>query len=710
MRTRKILNRWLGAITTVFGFIFTVSGFGQTNLNFNAISATPEGSIQISWNSTSNETYEIDEADALGTNADGSTQWNPLYTEYPSQGTNTFWLDTGNYNLTPSIVSPRFSTARFYRIFDAGPDSTSDEPAVIVTTPTSGSVVSNVLTVTVSASTDQVGLSTLLYVDGQEMQRPLTVSNSSSGGTNYSTATYSLNTCEWLNGDHTIFATARCTSTPEGPDDNGQMLIGHAVSPMVPVTFSNLITGIAFTQPFFDPTLGQTQEVTAVFAANVNWTLQIQDANTNTVRTVTGSGGTMLFDWDGTDDGGTNLPAGVYTYNFSAETNGMALPSIVGGGSGGGSPPSPDLVSGSLGSSDVSQWWVEQTNGVNVPFAIFPPGIDTNDLTLFEEPLGWSPNASSPSSSRRSASVLVSGGEGFAAAYSGGSSQGSQAPTRPPTAPVRGTIGTVGVAYQTYSAHGSNGFNVSSVPNGIPGGLIQMQGHPANTPLNFGQLLQFKTEANNFITAMKKGAWNNSFLKVDDQITISQLSGAGTPFNSVNLGVLMVHGEYGTSQDFTESGCKQMYFPISSGGSAQYIRMSQMNFGGAGTNGLKWMAINACFSLYHTDWSSMQSQHIYPYNSNLHMLLGADTLIYTDNDILADWAQNMLGDPTTFPPTAPETIQHAWYDAGIQDFGRFSYPGSIYLATAGDSACQSDSLQTNAAPTGSPFYDRAQVY
>lgn len=153
-----------------------------------------------------------------------------------------------------------------------------------------------------------------------------------------------------------------------------------------------------------------------------------------------------------------------------------------------------------------------------------------------------------------------------------------------------------------------------------------------------------------------------------------------------------------------------MYFPISSGGSAQYIRMSQMNFGGAGTNGLKWMAINACFSLYHTDWSSMQSQHIYPYNSNLHMLLGADTLIYTDNDILADWAQNMLGDPTTFPPTAPETIQHAWYDAGIQDFGRFSYPGSIYLATAGDSACQSDSLQTNAAPTGSPFYDRAQVY
>ncbi|HEX3719418.1 MAG TPA: FlgD immunoglobulin-like domain containing protein [Verrucomicrobiae bacterium] len=90
------------------------------------------------------------------------------------------------------------------------------------------------------------------------------------------------------------------------------------------MTFSNLIQEISFTQPFFAPEDGTTQQITAVFAANVNWTLQIQDVNTNTVRTVTGSGGTMLFDWDGTGDGGTNLPVGTYTYLISAMTNGLA--------------------------------------------------------------------------------------------------------------------------------------------------------------------------------------------------------------------------------------------------------------------------------------------------------------------------------------------------------------------------------------------------
>jgi hypothetical protein len=33
------------------------------------------------------------------------------------------------------------------------------------------------------------------------------------------------------------------------------------------VTFNNLVQEIAFSQPFFDPTLGQTQLVTAVFAS-----------------------------------------------------------------------------------------------------------------------------------------------------------------------------------------------------------------------------------------------------------------------------------------------------------------------------------------------------------------------------------------------------------------------------------------------------------
>ena len=100
--------------------------------------------------------------------------------------------------------------------------------------------------------------------------------------------------------------------------------IGHRVSPYVPVAFSNLISRFAWSEPFFRPELGQTQIVSAVFAANVDWTLQIVNAIGNPVRNVTGSGNSMQFAWKGTGDGETNLPAGIYKYNLSAQTNGQS--------------------------------------------------------------------------------------------------------------------------------------------------------------------------------------------------------------------------------------------------------------------------------------------------------------------------------------------------------------------------------------------------
>ena len=48
------------------------------------------------------------------------------------------------------------------------------------------------------------------------------------------------------------------------------------------------------------------------------------DESSNAVRTVTGSGTALSFDWDGTGDGGTNIPDGVYMYLISVQTNGLA--------------------------------------------------------------------------------------------------------------------------------------------------------------------------------------------------------------------------------------------------------------------------------------------------------------------------------------------------------------------------------------------------
>jgi Family of unknown function (DUF6345)/Bacterial Ig domain len=688
--------------------LLTQTTFGQTNLLFTGINATDEGAIQFHWVSQSNHVYEIDEADALIDTNTGSITWNKLYDDYPSQGTNTFIGDFGNYDLVPAIVHPKNSPMRFYRVVDEGLDDlTNDEPRISLVSPTNGTVVSGGLTITVSANTDQRLSYTTLYVDGEEMDDADSVSNYFENSTNYEVDTYSINTCEWGNGLHTLFATARSASEPEGAHDVPIALIGHAVSTFVPVTFSNLVTRISFSQPFFDPNVGQTQQVSAVFAANSDWTLNIIDIHSNIVKTATGSGTSMLYNWDGTGNGGTNLPAGVYYYYISAETNGES-DEIGGGGSGGSSgsgPPSPDFASPSSVGLDSSELWAMpiHSSGAAVPFVIYPPGFDTNDLIIFPASL----------SEMRAQSDFVSGVE-FSPKGSGffpddDASPSAQttpnAPKRPPTAPVRGVSGTFGVAYQTYTANGSSGYTPARPDNGLHIGInIQMEGYTTNIP--FHSIPEFKSEANNFIKAMKKGGWSSSFVKANDQLNISDLRGGGTPFNQVNLGVLMTHGTFGTTIDYSANGCKQMYFPIASSSSSQYLRMSEMNFGGSGTNGLEWMALMACFSLYHTDWQNMQSLGVKPYNSNLHLLLGCDTIIYTESTLLKRWAKDMIfGTSGT-----PMTIQAAWYQAGTDAYHGEGYSIPITFAVAGDDACQNDTLQTSSTPTGTPYYNRLQIY
>ena len=700
--------------TSALLLLVTPPCFGQTNLNFNGISATAEGAIQISWNSTLNETYEIDEADALDTNSDGSTQWNLLYTEYPSQGTSTFWLDTGNYFASPEIVHPKYSAARFYRIVDLGVDNTTDEPSVTVSAPTNGTVASDVLTITVSAASDQSFLTTALFVDGQQMNDPDVTAgtNSPDGVTNYETDTYYLNTCEWFNGPHALFATARCQSGAIGTHDQAPPTVGHAVSAFVPVTFSNLIQEISFTQPFFAPEDGTTQQVTAVFAANVDWTLQIQDVDTNTVRTVTGSGGTMLFDWDGTGDAGTNLPVGTYTYLISAMTNGLALPVGGGsGGSGGSGVPLPDFAGSRLiAPSDSTELWAQPADGTGlaVPLVIYPPGFDTSGFDIFEAPTDWNPTSAADVTSTRSAVIVAGGSSGFSPDYSGASSQSSRAPVRPPTKPVRGRAGVYGVAYQTYSGNGS-GYTLNPPQNGLGLGPIPLEGKTAaNSRFIYEPLPEYKREANNFINQMQSVSWSKGFAKVDNALSIGNLQSSDV-FNTVKLGLLLLHGTYTTAMDNTENGAQEIYFPITSGKSAQYLRMSDMNLGGATTNGLQWMGILACNSLRQGNWNSMRSASRLPINSNLHLILGANSVIWTGYHVGSYWAKYMTVGKNG---SGPMQIGTAW-TTGVRDAyaeTRFNYTNAMSMSVAGASACQNDSLQTNSSPGSTTFYTSSIVW
>jgi hypothetical protein len=632
----KTIPKIIMAGALVWAFTTNLFALINTNLQFTAVAATDEHAIRLTWASTNGELYEIDEADQLNTNTDGTTVWNKLYDNYPSQGTNTFWLDTGNYNLAPQILHPKYMPMRFYRIVDLGADTTSDEPTVSISSPTSNTAVSDELTVTVIAATDQPVLSgTKLYVDGQEMRMADSITNWTDGSTNYETDTYSINTCEWLNRTHVLFASAECESGYAVEPNSGAVTSGHGVSPFVSVLFSNLVEGISFSQPSFDPSSGQTQQVSAVFANNSDWTLNIVDVYSNVVQTASGSGTSMLYNWDGTSNG-ANLPNGIYYYYISAQTNGQAYMSMASGGS------SSMLSSASALSAapvEPTELWAlpPDSSTPPAPLAIYPPGFNTNGFTIFEatssevQALTEAVLAEDKPATMAKSSMLASsdsGGGSFSPNASGGGSSASSqnsspTPQRSPNNPVRGLAGTFGIAYDTYGANGTNDVGVPPLPNqpGLPGSYIQMESFSANASLSYGPRPQHTAEATAFIGAMTFYGWSNPLNKADGQLNINDLRGSGTPFNNVNMGVFMGHGTYGNTQDYMAGLCKQMYFVVtSSSGSGQYLRFSEMNLGGSGTNGLKWMVLDPCNSLYHANWNSMQSRGIYPYNSNLHLI------------------------------------------------------------------------------------------
>ena len=719
MSRNIIVPRMLLATGVVFGL--GVAAAESAQLQFTGISVTPEEAIQIKWASVSNETYEIDEADTLETNAQGTMTWNLLYDDYPSQGSNTFWLDTGNYTLVPAILHPKYTTNRFYRVVDKGADTTSDEPKVTITTLTNGAEVSDELTVSLLASTDQSFLvGTKLYVDGQEMRAAEITTNYVSGSTNYELDTYAINTCEWRNGTHILFGTVECQSANAVTINPGPVGTGHGVSPFVTVSFSNLVTGISFSQVSFNPSAGQTQQVTAIFAANCNWTLDIVNLSSNIVLTTTGSGGSMSYSWNGTGSGGTNLPNGIYYYYITAQTNGQPLGGGGTNGGGGSSPPPPGFESpGSPSGADATELWAQPDDGsgIAVPLILYPPGYDTNGFRIFEAPPSWNPMGENvPAALPDSPMTTEDGGGVFSPDYSGGPSQSAPAaPQRPPNNPVRGLQGTFGVGFDTYTANGPGGFTMGPLLDGSGAGThIQFEGHSGSQNLSYAAMSVDKFAASVFVSQMQGWGWNNSLYEVDDKLNIGDLRGSTSPFNSVNLVFLSLHGAYGTSPDFAANQCMQMYFPITSGNDGQYLRMSEMDLGGSGTNGLKWVGIYACFSLYQANWNSMKNVGIKPYNSNLHLLLGSVTDCFPSLIFGKNWAQYM-NYGTNGPAPNPMTIRAAWYQAArdADAIYKQSLPdgaSSAVMAVAGDTACMNDMLQTNYSPTGTWTYDSQQVW
>jgi hypothetical protein len=697
MKSNSVSKRSLGVV--LLGLLFTITTtlntFGQNDLQFTDVKVTAENAILLYWASNSNEVYEVDYADSLIDTNTGSTTWNTLYEDYPSHGTNTFIADCGNYDIVPGIGHPKLSTMRFYRVTLTGTSTSPTNPVVAVTFPTDGSTVSGDVVFSVSANSPEVLSDVKLFIDGEEQWR-------SADGTNFL-----INTCEWLNGPHTIFAIAKSQSSIEGFALGSAITYGASVSSYVGVTFNNLISRVDLSELYFEPSLGQTQHVTAQFAANVDWTLQIQDSGSNTVRTATGSGTTLGFDWDGNNDSGGSISDGIYSYFLSAQTNGKAYSMVNNATS-----SSPPALTVAVADEPVELWALNPDNSSPpLPLAIYPPRTDTNGFTIFEATLSevraltQALFAESQSIKKRVCSssllaVSTTSGCSFNADNAAPSStQSTRAPKRKPRIGVKNASGSFGICYKTYP----NGGYYQEPPTGriwpLQPIFTGLDGNAPTTYIHyFPTLSADKYESDGFAEIMKIGWTNGSYKPVfilkDDQwgpqdIQKSSLGG-NSIFNTCNFGILETHGVYGSQPEIDGIKYTYLYLYDRTHGNS-WVRLSDMDFGSTGKNGLRWMTILSCDMLNPGNVTSMANHGKLPDNEDLHLLLGATTPTYAVPLFGADYATNLL-----FNTTIWQSLQNAGRVAyADQDANPILHPqmtNKVTFRVMGYQSCINDSL------------------
>ncbi|HET7623912.1 MAG TPA: Ig-like domain-containing protein [Verrucomicrobiae bacterium] len=254
-----------------------------TNLTLQISKGGANAPAVLSWDSKTNEIYTI----LYSTNlADGFL---PAVTDFPNQGTNTFWSDTGTESELGSRSSSADSEAaiRFYRLSVKSYTSNSFPAIISFSNVADSSVLSGLTNVVASAISPSNLISGKLSVDGND------AAFDSGGSYNFP-----LETRLYPNGTHRLTVTVEDNgdSDSTGPDDPGVPAYGDESSASyaaqnISVTFNNFLSDVRLKYQGYRPELGQTQEVHGTWASAQDWEVDITPANdTNTIyRTFTGS-------------------------------------------------------------------------------------------------------------------------------------------------------------------------------------------------------------------------------------------------------------------------------------------------------------------------------------------------------------------------------------------------------------------------------------
>lgn len=692
------------------GLFSACATFGQTSPPvFSNATADAAGAIRLQWASQSNLVYRIEYATDL---VDSNTQWQPLYADFPSQGTNTIWKDAGGNAEFSRVPHPNDVAQRFYRVVVAGTNSAAQTQVNIVS-PATNSILSDFITVTVSVTSSLSPQSIRLFVDGQEAATQL-----------YPETNFVINTAQFPNGAHKLFAVAEAIDGAETTLEPSNMVDDFIASPYREVTFDNFISDFRGSALFVETADGETITFKANFAAYADWTLAISNSTGVFVRTVTGTGNNMAFVWDGRDDSRNDLPVDFYSPTLSAaiSTNGPAAPAPS-------TNPPPPSASGESAQNAFSEnnsgsedaWFPTDLGGAILggwDHWLTPPPPLPPELEKEIGPLPWVsvpvPKESASPGTIKGSKLQPSGENSAEPEADGPEPNGGATRLIPPR--IAHSFGTMALAYQGH--HPAQNFGNNNRPSNGLGGRVTLNGTNVVTGA-FGPLRSPQRIFMEFQGTMERKGFRFKWGRADDNLTASMLRGpqygGSNQFNTANIGLLVGHGVFGTTGDFTisASGPLETYFPIYHTGvnSYDWVRFTQFQFGADGSS-LRWMGILSCNNMFGDNYDDMYNKEALPIGDNLHLLLGASSTVY----LVSNFGQQYASALTGADGVQRRSVLESWFFAGrkSQEFQTSNPKRAVRFRVAGWPACFNDDVINYSEPdSGNPAditFDDRQVY
>jgi hypothetical protein len=197
-----------------------------------------------------------------------------------------------------------------------------------------------------------------------------------------------------------------------------------------------------------------------------------------------------------------------------------------------------------------------------------------------------------------------------------------------------------------------------------------------------------------FVQGMKIGGFKQKFVKVDEQWgpndIKSSASGGSSVFNTCNFGLLDTHGCYGTHPEI--DGVQYTYLALfDEANGSSYVRLSDMDFGSTGRDGLRWMTILSCNMLFSNNITSMANNSKLPNNENLHLLLGFNSFSYGSPFLGVNYASNLVMQATIWNSFA-SSCAITYAEAAKNPAARNSMTNGVIARVMGQENCISDTL------------------